>query len=145
MKKLSILRIMLAVYVANLDPFEKLIWVDLSIGNTLESTITNEVAKITEAIMALTWEAACCATPNIKNIRVEALVENITYNGTYKRALLPHNSVFTGWSPELSKLVNVATAQIRMDISGMLAAMVQTTPERNSAGGNCPYEIRQRT
>lgn len=145
MKKLLILRFMISAYVGNLDPFERVVWLDLSEGNTLEDTISNEVIKIIETAMALTWEAVCCATPTIRGADIEVVIENITYEAEYHKNILSHDTKVTGWTPELSNIVNDASLQMKEDLKNVLVDMVKTCSERSHTGGNHHYEIRQRT
>lgn len=138
-------RILLAILVASLDSFEKVIWTSILLDSDLvEDCAADKAAFIVEAIKAQTWEAISCATPDIKNARVEVSIENSTHDGIYVADILPSDAHFEGWTPELSDIVANASDQIKDALTAMLTDMATAHLDGDDGRGDPRYEIRCR-
>lgn len=138
-------RIYLVILVASLDAFEKVIWTSVLLDSDLvEDCAADKSAFAVEAIKALVWEAISCATPDIKNARVEVFVENSTHDGIYVTDVLPPDVRFDGWTPELSDIVTNASDQIKDDLAAMLTDMATAHLNGDDGRGDPRYEIRRR-
>ena len=141
------LRIAIAVMIAGLDPFETVRWVSVSCndGVVAESSVNVGALLLSQNAIALAWEAVCCALPNATNARIEMTIESITHNVTYDKVIFKNDSVYTEWSPELSKLMRKVKDQIQTDMVAMLTDIAEARYQRGDVAEEEPhYELRKR-
>ena len=141
------LRVAIAVMIAGLDPFEAVRWVGISCndGVVSEGSVNTDAMLLAQTAMALAWEAVCCALPNATNACIEMTIESITHNVTYDKVIFKNDSVYTEWSPELSKLMRKVKDQVQTDMVAMLTDIAEAHYTRGGVAKEEPhYELRKR-
>ena len=140
-------RVAMAIMIAGLDPFEAVRWVgiDWNDGIVSERSVNMGAMLLSQNAMALAWEAVCCALPNATNARIEMTVESITHNVTYEKVIIPLDTVYTEWSPNLNKVMKSVRDQVKKDMVAILTDIAEARYQRGDVAEEEPhYELRKR-
>ena len=148
MTKLTLqIRIVIAIMISGLDPFEVIRWVSIGCSDGTASTVAvnRGAAVLAQTALALAWEGVCCALPNATDARVEMTVETITHNVNYDKVIIKPDCVYTEWSPTLSKLMKTFGDQIEKDMATILTDIAEAPFCDNDVEEEEPhYELRKR-
>jgi hypothetical protein len=151
------------VWVNNLDSTEFRYWFAIPVDVESYIRILKEKIKLPIAeIKAELWEDMFCAMSDrhvltdseilkkigkahekIYSVTVEVCTESMTHKSKFRKELLPENSDFRRWSPDLQSVIEEATAELGKDVIGILIAIADAFYSDSEGGGDPCYELRR--
>lgn len=137
------IRVLLLIFVADLDFFEAVSWVAVPAVNR-DAAIADGADRLTKMVVALFHKAASYATPDISGLKVEIQADCITYTADYTNIITPAEANFTGWSPDLHDLVAEKSREVKSDMVDLLTSLAVAHFDGTTSEGGVRYVIRTR-
>ena len=133
----------ISVYMSHFDPFHSMCWVFIS-RDTRDFDIIREADRIASKVSASLWEAASCATPDIRTGEVHIEAHCFNYIGNYKNTVIADNPVYEKWNPDLSSLMEEKSKEVKADMVSLLTDMAASYFDGTISPGGDHYVIRVR-
>lgn len=150
------------VTVNHLDYTELRYWLGIpqNLGENLDA-LNGQIKLPIAEIKSQIWENMLCAMADtyisvdnkshklfdadnkIYSARVEVQMECMTHKGEFYSELLPENSQFESWSPELHNIIETTAAELSDDIIAMIVGIAEAYHSNSDGGGDPRYGIQR--
>jgi len=102
-----------------------------------------EMSDRSEFVNSEILKILCKPADKICSATVEIHMESMAHKGIFRKELLPEDSNFRGWSPELYNIIEKASTELSKEIANMLVAIAEAYYDNSEGGGDPRYGIRR--